>query len=256
MQKKIDGVLGQGATKVRGTKRGFTLIELLVVIAIIAILAAILFPVFARARENARRASCSSNMKQMGLAFMQYNQDYDEQMPFYYNRAGIWWMDAVQPYTKSYQVWKCPSDSSPAVPVAGGLASSYGANACGYTEMNTGKNGPLSNDKGNTPGVDDVTVSIASFEAPSSTLLAMDTSGSYGYRIRTSKCTPGAIGGIVAGSPRYMGVANANIPDRHLETTNTLWTDGHVKSVRLDRLAELDTSKTYYKFFTVGADPE
>jgi prepilin-type N-terminal cleavage/methylation domain-containing protein len=62
-------------------RRGFTLIELLVVIAIIAILAAILFPVFARARENARRASCSSNMKQIGLGFLQYTQDYDERMP-------------------------------------------------------------------------------------------------------------------------------------------------------------------------------
>ena len=63
-------------------KRGFTLIELLVVIAIIAILAAILFPVFARARENARRASCASNLKQIGLGLMQYVQDYDEGHPF------------------------------------------------------------------------------------------------------------------------------------------------------------------------------
>ena len=67
-------------------KFGFTLIELLVVFAIIAILAAILFPVFARARENARRASCQSNLKQIGLGIMQYTQDYDEKMPrmFYY----------------------------------------------------------------------------------------------------------------------------------------------------------------------------
>lgn len=63
------------------SKHGFTLIELLVVIAIIAILASILFPVFARARENARRSSCMSNLKQLGLAFMQYTQDYDEQLP-------------------------------------------------------------------------------------------------------------------------------------------------------------------------------
>ena len=62
-------------------KKGFTLIELLVVIAIIAILAAILFPVFAKAREKARSSSCASNMKQMGLAIMQYSQDYDEKMP-------------------------------------------------------------------------------------------------------------------------------------------------------------------------------
>src|SRR5215217_8055455 len=62
-------------------RRGFTLIELLVVIAIIAILASILFPVFARARENARRSSCQSNVKQIGLGFMQYTQDYDEKFP-------------------------------------------------------------------------------------------------------------------------------------------------------------------------------
>ena len=66
------------------SRRAFTLIELLVVIAIIALLAAILFPVFARARENARRSSCGSNMKQMGLAVQQYSQDYDERFP----RAG------------------------------------------------------------------------------------------------------------------------------------------------------------------------
>lgn len=65
----------------KSTGKGFTLIELLVVIAIIAILAAILFPVFARARENARRSSCMSNMKQIGLGLMQYTQDYDEKLP-------------------------------------------------------------------------------------------------------------------------------------------------------------------------------
>src|SRR5688572_30806831 len=70
----------------RGTRKpsGFTLIELLVVIAIIAILAAVLFPVFARARENARRSSCQSNLKQIGLAFEQYIGDYDERYPVYY----------------------------------------------------------------------------------------------------------------------------------------------------------------------------
>lgn len=86
-------------------KTGFTLIELLVVIAIIAILAAILFPVFARARENARRSSCMSNMKQIGLGVMQYLQDYDER----YMPEHDEWVDAVQPYIKSKQIFRCPS---------------------------------------------------------------------------------------------------------------------------------------------------
>src|SRR5438552_8343561 len=94
--------------------QGFTLIELLVVIAIIAILAAILFPVFAQAREKARAVSCLSNIKQLGLAVNMYVQDYDETYPiacpndwWYY----IWGVN-VQPYIKNVQVFKCPSDSA------------------------------------------------------------------------------------------------------------------------------------------------
>jgi prepilin-type N-terminal cleavage/methylation domain-containing protein/prepilin-type processing-associated H-X9-DG protein len=100
-------------------RRGFTLIELLVVIAIIAILAAILFPVFAKAREKARQTSCLSNMKQIGLAFMQYAQDYDETLPTDWITLppGTPWTDrytwraAIFPYIKNTQVFSCPSDS-------------------------------------------------------------------------------------------------------------------------------------------------
>lgn len=107
--------------QLRNEKRGFTLIELLVVIAIIAILAAILFPVFARAREKARAAACQSNLKQIGLGMLQYSQDYDESyVASYYggtagnntNTDGVntWkWMDAIYPYIKSEQVFNCPS---------------------------------------------------------------------------------------------------------------------------------------------------
>src|SRR6476469_1123574 len=90
----------------------FTLIELLVVIAIIAILAAILFPVFARARENARRASCQSNLKQLGLGMMQYTQDYDEKIVPLFNYDGAilrFWTERLQPYLKSTQITYCPS---------------------------------------------------------------------------------------------------------------------------------------------------
>lgn len=96
-------------------QRGFTLIELLVVIAIIAILAAILFPVFAQAREKARQATCASNFKQIGLALMMYTQDYDETYPeAIFNARSGWylWSSAlcIQPYLKSTQVYQCPDD--------------------------------------------------------------------------------------------------------------------------------------------------
>lgn len=110
-------------------RTGFTLIELLVVIAIIAILAAILFPVFAQAREKARQISCLSNEKQLGLAFIQYVQDYNETFP----TSAAWgdgWAGEVYPYVKSTGVYKCPDDSSAAnlnMP-NGGFIVSYVAN--------------------------------------------------------------------------------------------------------------------------------
>ncbi len=123
-------------------RKGFTLIELLVVIAIIAILAAILFPVFGRARENARRASCVSNTKQIALGFIQYYQDYDERFPL--NKGtdadGAHWANgSLQPYLKSKQILRCPSDSSPEWNVATSLAG-----ASGYKRVTSyGLNGML-----------------------------------------------------------------------------------------------------------------
>jgi prepilin-type N-terminal cleavage/methylation domain-containing protein/prepilin-type processing-associated H-X9-DG protein len=120
-------------------RRGFTLIELLVVIAIIAILAAILFPVFAKAREKARQSSCLSNVKQIMLAHLQYAQDYDEmfcktgrwntvrEVPVV-SGANMWWDQAITPYIKNSQIFKCPSAGTYGLgymlwePVTGGLA--------------------------------------------------------------------------------------------------------------------------------------
>jgi prepilin-type N-terminal cleavage/methylation domain-containing protein/prepilin-type processing-associated H-X9-DG protein len=118
---------------VRSPSRGFTLIELLVVIAIIAILAAILFPVFAKAREKARQASCASNEKQVGLAVLQYVQDNDEEYPAglkVLTSSGrpiyVGWVGIVQPYIKSTGVFKCPDDSTQATGLF--VPDSYGLN--------------------------------------------------------------------------------------------------------------------------------
>ena len=116
--------------------KGFTLIELLVVIAIIAILAAILFPVFARAREKARQSSCLSNCKQLGLAQAMYTQDYDECLvPAYTDDAGpggtrtwctLWYAGLLEPYTKNRQIAQCPNSRGQAYTGLGG--TDYGIN--------------------------------------------------------------------------------------------------------------------------------
>lgn len=97
----------------RRYQRGFTLIELLVVIVIIAILAAILFPVFARAREKARQAHCFNNMKQIGLAMMQYVEDWDGYFPSHDDGDRFFEQFRLQVYAKSETLWICPSDNAP-----------------------------------------------------------------------------------------------------------------------------------------------
>jgi prepilin-type N-terminal cleavage/methylation domain-containing protein/prepilin-type processing-associated H-X9-DG protein len=134
-------------------KRAFTLIELLVVIAIIAILAAILFPVFAQARDKARQTSCLSNMKQLGVAILGYSQDYEESFPVgtdVANFVNLGWPLRIQPYVKSLGVFVCPSDSIGGEQVPGftwaGVALSYAANGYyeGWTGTNNALKGPMS----------------------------------------------------------------------------------------------------------------
>jgi prepilin-type N-terminal cleavage/methylation domain-containing protein/prepilin-type processing-associated H-X9-DG protein len=126
------------STRLRKSSKGFTLIELLVVIAIIAILAAILFPVFAQAREKARAISCLSNEKQIGTAILMYVQDYDEQFPvgsklsfpngpanFNPLMYGVGWAGQIYPYTKNAAITKCPDDSTSNVNAVNGVPALY-----------------------------------------------------------------------------------------------------------------------------------
>ncbi len=138
---------------VKSKRSGFTLIELLVVIAIIAILAAILFPVFAKAREKARQTSCLSQTKQLGLAFIQYYQDYDEKLPAgtqntpggaFLDKPGVGWAGQIYSQVKSANIYKCPDDSTATIAATGTVPAqvpvSYGfnSNAAGQTQATYG----------------------------------------------------------------------------------------------------------------------
>jgi len=215
-------------------KNAFTLIELLVVIAIISILAAVLFPVFARARENARRASCMSNLKQIGLGIMQYVQDYDERYPhavIHHDppypggenyQTGYWfWQQIIYSYTKSNQLSYCPSGQSESRPTH----YNYGVNALitGATTSAT----PLA---------------MAAVRAPASTYLAMD-SGTYIIRMpmpgnsTDDVLEPHGSSWYLPGMEEYSGVVSSfegfaatdYKNGRHFHGLNVIFADGHVK---------------------------
>ena len=260
----------------RSAKSAFTLIELLVVIAIIAILAAILFPVFARARENARRSSCTSNLKQIGLGAIQYSQDYDEQMVRTSYGVGngdgrsdgtagnfnYKWMDAIQPYTKSTQIFICPSDAStyggkyvPSVPGAPANNAAYGSYA--INTWGAGRTGPSRNDADVAMSLlqePATTVWIADSEAyqtidPAYRFVGNDFSFDEAARPRRLQIPSGSIG---------FG-QSASLVERHLETVNVLFTDGHVKSLKMNTLATNNPlasapASSRHPMFTVEAD--
>ncbi len=148
----------------RGKRFGFTLIELLVVIAIIAILAAILFPVFAQAREKARSATCLSNMKQLGVASQMYMQDYDGAFPLAWYQTPQYGFDVVLfPYVKSYQVYECPSNK-----VTPRFWPGYPKNGLGPIPGSYAMNGDL----GARPGGDGRTgLTEAAVQSPAGTIL-------------------------------------------------------------------------------------
>ena len=203
----------------RTSKQAFTLIELLVVIAIISILAAILFPVFARARENARRASCMSNLKQIGLGAMMYIQDYDEHFPrlwAVYGDASVppyGWGNALQPYIKSTQVFQCPSESTS--PTTNSPTDSrFSDYAYNYRVMGSDSGVAYAN-----------TLNLAAIESPVHLVLVIDSSTG-NSRSWTWGCARGA-----ACSPFPAGLAweSVDVANRHLGGVNIAFADGHVK---------------------------
>ena len=150
--------------------QGFTLIELLVVIAIIAILAAILFPVFQKVRENARKIACLSNTKQIGLAVTQYTQDFDEKYPTGYTGIlGQGWGGTIYPYVKSTAVFKCPDDSTNGA--TNGAVISYPISYAGNLNFMRRDGGSAADPHSGQ--------SLASLIAPAKTVLLAECSGIY-----------------------------------------------------------------------------
>jgi prepilin-type N-terminal cleavage/methylation domain-containing protein/prepilin-type processing-associated H-X9-DG protein len=194
--------------------KGFTLIELLVVIAIIALLAAILFPVFARARENARKSSCTNNVKQLALGVLQYSQDFDEMWPVTNDASGTLtygWAGKITPYVKSTQIFQCPSDSNrPANPVP---------NVAGYTDYAINSElDPLNN-------------SVSTINRPGVVIMIVEGSASRGaYRTLGGAWVDdgtSSANSCPTTAPYYANLNNFG--QRHLNGLNLGFVDGHVK---------------------------
>jgi prepilin-type N-terminal cleavage/methylation domain-containing protein/prepilin-type processing-associated H-X9-DG protein len=226
------------------SKRGFTLIELLVVIAIIAILAAILFPVFAQARESARKTTCISNLKQVGMALLMYAGDYEETLPWSTSSrlSGWTWYQSVDPYIKTgvgpngttqKTFWLCPSFANRGIPKAPGdpdppapavaphVSRSYGANGNLMPTFNTAKGdwfpGRISQ--------------LASISAPAQVVLVSHTQG-----VRTMSggddWTTGCMGDEEGVAPGWNSSYYCAARYRHNGGAVYLLADGHSKWFR------------------------
>jgi prepilin-type N-terminal cleavage/methylation domain-containing protein/prepilin-type processing-associated H-X9-DG protein len=205
-------------------RKGFTLIELLVVIAIIAILAAILFPVFARARENARRASCQSNLKQIGLGIMQYTQDYDERLPARVNgsQEANSFRRVTFPYTKSTQIFSCPSNTGSSDWANDSTDASLNAAGLPLTSPRFTRSYSCNSDSGNIGGtaamVYNNASSLAAITDVAQTVLVTETDASWVNTDIPFNQTPTQVAAAV-----FSG---------HLGTVNFLFADGHVKALK------------------------
>ena len=243
--------------------RGFTLIELLVVIAIIAILAAILFPVFARARENARRISCVNNMKQMGLGVSMYAQDNDGRYPMASNTdgSGRRWPDYIFPYVKSAQLFVCPSVGSgdvdsrgPGWAAATGQAGKYFGYGYNYQY--------LGNSRTPARAGFPFTATDSVVSAPSQTVAIADTggvgaTGTTGVYVvdppqlvLNADSTPRGSGRPSASDAYYPSGSGGNIAQRatpaarHLEMVSVAFADGHAKAMKLEKLDDFNGDGT------------
>ena len=241
-------------------RKAFTLIELLVVIAIIAILAAILFPVFSRARENARRSSCQSNLKQIGLGIMQYAQDYDETLLPGYQTGGTAagnsfgpWHALIQPYVKSYQILRCPSNHVDFNPTTTNIVIGSGGSQAqvdlGFKEripISYKANGGNRNDASNAeywcqaPSPTYLFGGVSRCSRPMDANVLLTDGTTIGPALLPKLVAPAETILIfeIDSTSTGFNEATAPVPSRdllptnHLATTNYLFADGHVKSMK------------------------